>query len=387
MGSEPPQIWFWQTEVTPHMAGLVSVLANLGCEVMYVANQTVSTGRATQGWIQPSMGSARLELAPTAQATRELAEAAPLDSVHVIQGLRGHGLVGEAQCVLMRRDLRLWVVMESVDDEGWRGVFRRLEYDRLVWRLRGNLQGILATGYRTPDWIVARGMPVDRVFPFAYFLSDMAVSSPIYRPLDGRYRIIFVGQCIRRKRLDLLVEAIKQLSVDDVELTVIGSGPLENEWRSMAEAALPGRVHWLGRLAMNEVTSYMIAADCLVLPSRHDGWGAVVSEALMVGTPAICSDACGVAGVVRESGYGSVFPVGDVDALVRCLERMCSRGSLGNQARRELASWARCLGANAGADYLSRIFAYSEGSAQRPRPPWESIVNRSISLPVCSDGI
>lgn len=59
---------------------------------------------------------------------------------------------------------------------------------------------------------------------------------------------------------------------------------------------------------MDAARACMARADVLVLPSWHDGWGAVVSEALMAGTPAIASDACGSAGVVRASGVGGGVP-------------------------------------------------------------------------------
>ena len=50
----------------------------------------------------------------------------------------------------------------------------------------------------------------------------------------------------------------------------------------------------------------MAAADVLVLPSRFDGWGAVVNEALMVGTPVICSDRCGASDVIENGRNGYV---------------------------------------------------------------------------------
>lgn len=381
MNGEPLSIWFWQTEVSPHMAGLISAVANLDCEVVYVVNQTVSYKRTTQGWLQPDIGKARLELAPTEQAVRALAEAAPLDSVHFCEGLRSNGLVGKARHTLARRSLRLWVVMETVEDVAWSGLLKRLEYRRILLKWRRHLQGILAIGYQTPDWIAARGMPADRVFPFAYFLNDVEDRLQIHRPLNACYQLIFVGQFIHRKRLDLLIAAIRKLNTDDIKLTVVGSGPLENEWRLMAETALPGRVNWLGRLTMNEVSAHIALADCLVLPSQHDGWGAVVSEALMVGTPVICSDACGAAGVVMESGHGSVFRAGDVDSLVQCLATRLSYGYFENKARKELMSWARCLGANAGADYLLQILSYSDRCATTPLPPWVTVPTVSSPLP------
>ncbi|MFI5411070.1 glycosyltransferase [Kaistia sp. UC242_56] len=186
-----------------------------------------------------------------------------------------------------------------------------------------------------------------------------------------RIRVAFVGRLIELKRVRLLIEAISGLASQNVELAIIGTGPLEGELRTMAEALLPGRVLWIGVLPIEEVPKHMAQADCLVLPSRHDGWGAVVSEALMVGTPAICSDRCGAAGVVLASRRGGVFPSGDVGALTTQLQRIVDGGRQSWQQRAELADWAKCLGAEAGATYLTEILRYVETGGARPAPPWE----------------
>ena len=366
-------IWFWQRIVSPHMAGLATALARQGCEVTYVAEQVMSADRARQGWAPPDLNPARQEVAATASAIEALVNAAPPDSIHICQGIRSNGLVGKAQIVLAKRGLRQWVVMETVEDSGWRGVLKRLEYRRLFGRWRGQIHGVLATGHHTPEWVIARGMPAEQVFPFAYFLPEQASSISGVSDKARRFRFVFVGQFVERKRLDLLIAALGKLQRTDVELTLIGSGPLEFELRAAAEAVLPGRVNWIGQLPVEKVPQVMATADCLVLPSRHDGWGAVVSEALMVGTPAICSDRCGSAGVVRASGHGGVFRSGDVSSLVVELERVLANGRLSDFERLSLAEWARCLGADAGASYLQRVLDYADDRLNRPIPPWETV--------------
>ena len=103
----------------------------------------------------------------------------------------------------------------------------------------------------------------------------------------------------------------------------------------------------------------------------YDGWGAVVSEALMVGTPAICSDRCGSAGLVRASGYGGVFRSGDFEDLTVTLQRMVSAGCLPAGERLALRKWAQCLGADAGALYLLDILDHAEGMPSRIMVPWD----------------
>lgn len=329
----------------------------------------MSNDRARQGWKPPDLGAARLELAPNPTRIRELVESAPSESIHICQGIRANGLVGVAQRILAARQLRQWVVMETVDDAGWRGALKRLEYRRLFTRNRSVIEGVLANGHRTPNWLASRGVPPQNIFPFAYFLPDQL--SSIRTEHEGPFRYIFVGQFIELKRLDLLIESLSELSCNNLELAVVGSGPLENDLRQKAESALPNRVRWIGRLAADDVPHAIANADCLVLPSRHDGWGAVISEALMVGTPVICSDACGAAGVVKASGHGAVFPTDDRDALRFVLMETVRTGRLAEGRRAALADWARCLGAKQGAQYLRAVLNSRSPVGPKPPVPWE----------------
>jgi glycosyltransferase involved in cell wall biosynthesis len=364
-------IWFWQAIISPHMAGLAVALARRGCEVTYVAQQAVSADRARQGWSQPDLTGVKLLLAESNAAAAAAAATAQPDSIHLCGGLRANGPIGAAQLALARRCLRQWVVMETVDDAGWRGALRRLAYGLLFRRWSGRLQGVLAIGWATPAWIAARGLPRSDVFPFAYFLPTLGAEGADAVRDARRFGFLFVGQLIERKRLGMLIESLRALATWDFGLTVVGSGPLDRELRTLAEEALPGRVQWLGALPMESVAGEMARADCLVLSSRHDGWGAVASEALMVGTPVVCSDACGAAGVVRASHRGGVFERGAQAGLTTLLERAVRAGPPTAEQRTALAVWARCLGADAGADYLLAVLDHVDGQRDRPLSPWE----------------
>lgn len=381
------EVWFWQRIVTPHMAALAVALAQRGMKVTYVAEKAMSDDRARQGWQLPALPGVDLRLLNERLSVAQVVASASADTIHLCQGIRGNGLIGVAQRRMRRLGARQWIVMEMVDDRGMIGRIKRLDYRLLLSHWRRDWQGVLAIGTHTPSWVVARGMPAERVFPFAYFLeaptagSDSELSAAnksleddAKENLSSRLRLLFVGQLISRKRVDLLIEALRRLfdaGFSGFSLEIVGDGQLREGVRQQA-AFLGDRVTWHGAVPMPQARRHMAQADCLVLPSDHDGWGAVVSEALMAGTPVICSDACGAAEVVRASGVGAVFPAGDAAALAECLKSVLEAGAQSPQARQELAAWARCLGAEAGADYLQRIFAYMEGHVPRPRPPWQT---------------
>lgn len=364
-------LYFWQVIISPHMTELVSKMTMYGYSVYYIAIQAMSSEREALGWEAIFPHGVEVIIAESTAHLQSIVVNAEPDSIHVVGGVRGNGNLGLAQKLLINRGLRQWIIMETVDDYGLQGFVKRILYRLIFFRFRSILEGVLAIGYRTPKWCAAVGVPKDRIYPFAYFLPETDQSRQLLRrPTSERFRFIYVGQLVERKRLLLLMEALRDVCVEDIDLYIVGCGPLDESLRAKAAFLLPGRYHWLGRLTMIAARIEIHQADCLVLPSRHDGWGAVVSEALMCGTPVVCSDTCGAAGVVQLSGYGGVFRSGDQSNLRDTLQQVVAAGKLSPQARVDLVEWSRCLSAEAGASYLHRIFEYTDGKAKRPSPPW-----------------
>ena len=68
--------------------------------------------------------------------------------------------------------------------------------------------------------------------------------------------------------------------------------------------------------------SWYNRALVLVLPSRLDGYGLVVNEAMACGTPVIVSDRVGASDTVKKAGAGLVFPSGNAVILANCIRRL-----------------------------------------------------------------
>ena len=289
--------------LTPHMAYLAEAIARDGCKVSYICNKPMSNERSHMGWIAPSLQSVDVYVASNQSEVNAIVEAAPIDSIHISEGLRGNGFVGIAQQKLIAKGFKLWIIMETIHDDGINGFLKRILYRWILNRFPVSV--ILALVLIRQNKL-RQGADSRRIFPFAYFLEQPQYRFRV-RKDSGPFQFLFVGQLIMRKRLDLLLRALAMQSID-FTFTVIGDGPMRPAWESLAASLLPNRVQWFGKFPMSEVAKKMADADCLVLPSLHDGWGAVVSEALIAGTPGICSDACGSAGEVEASGVGCVFP-------------------------------------------------------------------------------
>lgn len=330
----------------------------------------MSPERRRLGWDIPDLGNAKLRLVTNTDTVSTILEDADPGSIHICQGLRGIGIIAQVEAALVDRHMKPWVIMESVDDTGCLGAIKRLVYTLILKRKKNHIEGILAIGHGTPDWLERRGFTRERIFPFAYFLPDCDLSSIQASTEHKAFRFVFAGRLVKRKRLDLLIDALADIRIHDFELLVIGSGQEKEKLKQKAKRCLHERVHWIGPLPMRDVQIQIAQADCLVLPSRYDGWGAVVSEALMRGTPVIVSDGSGSAAVVEESACGGTFAVNNKQSLSVRLKQMIEMGKPSAEQRQELAEWATCLGACAGADYFLRILAYVTGESGPPLPPW-----------------
>ncbi len=368
------QIWFWQTMLTPHMGALADSLAEYGHRVVFVANEGMSKERLIQGWQKIKLSKATIKFAKNKKTAIRFAREAPINSIHLCQGLMNNDQVGDAQRILRKRGLRHWVMIEKIDDEGWKGKVKVILYNILFSYWKKYLEGVLAIGYGTKNWIVKRGMKKSRVFSFAYFLKESKFNERKIQlrvnNKNQRYRFIFVGRLVKSKKIDLLINAIAGLKLRKIELWIVGDGPEKERLYSLANLLLPGRVYWLGTLPMSKISKMIRQADCLVLPSSHDGWGAVSSEALIAGTPVICSNACGSSVVVKASGVGGVFLSKNQKSLTKILYNQYRIGKIFNKKRQKIAKWAKCLNANSGAKYLNLIL--NSNSKKLIKEPWKN---------------
>ena len=365
-------LYFWQQIVSPHMAALADALAQRGYEVVYVVQREMSSERAYQGWVPHTLRYARLIIASDRRSVLEVAHQAPAGSVHLTQGLRGNGLVHTAQVALARRTMNQWVIMESVDDAGFRGVLKREAYRQLFRWWESEIQGVLAIGKDATDWVLQRGVSSKRVFPFSYFLEIPAFSQEREMNEERPFQVLYLGRHIPLKQVDVLIRALAMCKDRSFEFIFGGDGPCREKWENLAEELLPGRYRMLGRVPMQDAPGHILTADCLVLPSRYDGWGVVVTEALLAGTPVVCSNGCGAAEAVEASGEGGVFPSGNEHALATMLHGLMGKGPSAPAQRGRLARWAASsFSAEIGAEYLNEILQHSNHSTAAVIPPWK----------------
>lgn len=147
----------------------------------------------------------------------------------------------------------------------------------------------------------------------------------------GSVDILFSGQLIARKGCDILVEAFSKVASKHphARLVMLGGGPERPVLEGMVPDALRDRVVFLGHREPHEIPDIFAAADIFCLPSRHDGWGVVINEAIGAGLPVIASDAVGAGhDLVRHGVNGYLTRTGDHEQLAEALDRIVGDAKL-----------------------------------------------------------
>ncbi|HZQ07235.1 MAG TPA: glycosyltransferase [Anaerolineae bacterium] len=154
-------------------------------------------------------------------------------------------------------------------------------------------------------------------------------------------QLLFVGKLRYYKGLNYLIDAMRLLP--NAHLTVVGSGPMEREWRTLAEQlGVNERITWAGEVADESLGAYFAACDVFVLPcsERSEAFGTVQLEAMAAGKPMVsCDVKTGVAWVNQNEVTGLVVPPKDSRALAEAIARLINDDSL--RARMGAAGVAR----------------------------------------------
>jgi glycosyltransferase involved in cell wall biosynthesis len=136
---------------------------------------------------------------------------------------------------------------------------------------------------------------------------------------------------IARKGIDVLLHAFSLLVKHGVpaRLHLIGREADLPRFLSELPAETRALISYHGFRSPADLPAVFASADVFVLPSRHDGWGVVVNQALAAGLPVIASDAVGAAHdlIVHEIS-GLIVPAGNTSALEVAMRRLALSSAL-----------------------------------------------------------
>lgn len=211
-------------------------------------------------------------------------------------------------------------------------------------------RGVVVTSPATVETVVPYGVPRDRIAVVRPGTPHLPVArgtrgwNPVHP--DQPVALLMVATLTPRKGHDTLVAALARLADLPWRLTCAGSSAMHPPTAAAVRAALEahglaGRVHFTGDLDEPALAAAYDRADVFVLPTRHEGYGMVVAEAVAAGLPVVATPTGAIPDLVDTSS-GILVPADDVAALTAALAALITddahRLRLADGARRQRES-------------------------------------------------
>lgn len=362
-----------------------AVQAKLDHKITYVVTDPENQGRKRQGWAAEDLSD--LEIVPMQardwwqQSTNILREHP--DAIHVFWGFWSDRRLFFLILYALRHGRKTVVLSEhySSSPVGYMAeenpfvahlkVFLRPFLYRFAAFLvrsisKNNQPCIFPLSLQAQEQCRQAGFDRNTLFPFGCFVPKLNV--PSQRETSNTLRLVFVGAMLKRKGLDLAVQALQNVNQDGVKVTldVYGSG---NPTPFIPNAS--GSVSYQGVIPTGNAQAVIARYDALLLPSRHDGWGVVVNEALLQGIPVIASDQVGAKCLIEATGAGTIFKSENVNDLAMRLKELAETPEFLEGYRTRAGNVDRSILPDVAAQYFVEALSfcfYKVGS--RPHAVW-----------------
>jgi len=127
---------------------------------------------------------------------------------------------------------------------------------------------------------------------------------------DRPLQLLFVGNLIPRKGLDLLINGLANLPQERWHLTIIGDTEVDPVYvEQLKDRIKRGRltqaIQFLGKIRIpSKLSTLMVTHDVLAVPSYYEGFGIVYVEALGAGLPVIAGQNGGGSEIIKHNEHG-----------------------------------------------------------------------------------
>lgn len=307
-------ILFFQNIVSPHQMPYIQHLPKMeGVDDVVVVVPEVnlderdSLGWDTKKWLQTE--GVRFVISPWQDHVEELIkESVHRDTWCLFSGINAFPSVAEWFRLSLKYQMKRGIITEPpyvYEHPLWQHAIRFALKD---WRYVKYIDKVFVMGEDYLDYFRFWSKCWE-VIPFMYCTEWRERGDDANDNLNANLKLLYVGSLSHRKNVQCLLKAAMHLSNEEqnkMDIGIVGDGDEREALERMSEG-LTINVRFYGTQPMETIPEIMEQYDVLVLPSLHDGWGAVVNEALTLGLYVICSDHCGAMMLLKDADKGLIF--------------------------------------------------------------------------------
>lgn len=247
--------------------------------------------------------------------------------IHTFTGLVFPSKTGKLQQLLIKMDQILCASATHIIPEG-----EGVKNDLITYKITNKRLDILANGN-------VNGVDLSYFSKSNFSTEQLNILRNQIGLSKEKKTFVFVGRLVRDKGINELIEALKKLDSNQVQLLLVGpyedKDPLQSETIQYIQNA--NNIFELGFQA--DVRPYFALSDLLVFPSYREGFPNVVLQAGAMDLPAIVTDISGSNEIIEDGVNGIIISKQDVNALYEAMITVIQNAQLLNK----MASTARKL--------------------------------------------
>lgn len=313
---------FWHNIVSPHIIYTIQALSDSKrfSSVRILAEELTVEWRKSMGWAQSfDTHDVIIDTGYDDLLVKDLLRKE--NNIHVFSGFFAYKKTNKVFLKAIFKRQKVLIITE-VPDLRQRYFLKYIKYSILSFLFKRQIDKVLVIGNHAFNFYKKLGFKESQLIRYAYSTKS-PVNSNVKTLNAEHYRIIFVGRLIALKNVGLILSSLgsERVKNRNWHLTIVGEGDEKNNLIQLAtELSIIEKITFHDFMPNDKVLGLMAESDSLILSSKYDGWGAVVNESLSVGTPVICSDACGCAGLIKRNfEFGTVFNSNDKESLMKCI--------------------------------------------------------------------
>ena len=193
-------------------------------------------------------------------------------------------------------------------------------------------RGEIPTGY-TID-VVYYGFQKD----ISTNVAGLGLIANIMNGQSSNYKIGTIGRLVPQKDYPTLLNAFSNIlkSLPNTDLYVVGEGYLQKDLIELSKSlGVDGKVHWLGKTEY--IKEFLSKIDLFILPSKYEGFGLVLLEAMVAKKPIVAANNSAIPEVLGKT-YEGLFLTGDIKALAQQIKTVISDNSFSERLVQSYAS-------------------------------------------------
>lgn len=214
-------------------------------------------------------------------------------------------------------------------------------YQWLLKRVFKSLDGVISVSSATRQACIDRGMDSDKgiALPNGFLIdgqylglsreeSVKKLSSIAKKDFTGKRLLLTTGRLVLRKGHDWFINEVLPKVSSDVEYLILGDGPeMKTIINSVLTSTKSDHIHVLGRQTDEILHAAYTAADIFIMPNIRvagdmEGFGIVMLEANIAGTPVVASDLEGIKDVVENGMNGYRIEVNNSNLFACTIDRV-----------------------------------------------------------------